>query len=160
MCIKKKSAIILQGIPQKAFFDLLKKKKAKSVVICEGRPTLEAAQKNAKSLLKERIKPILISDNSAGFLFYKDCVKEIWIAYQLVSRQGALCDVGALILAIMSRKHKIPVRLYPSCRTTKFFGTQKDIVNFKNKRIAPKGIKGFVPLVEWVPAKYITEVVK
>lgn len=154
----KKSAVMVQGVLDKSFFTVLKKRKVKEVVVLEGRPTLEAAKTLCKELLKQKIKPILIADSMAGFLFYKDLVKEVWISYQAAHKTGALCDIGALILGVLGKKHDVPVNLFPSRRKTKPTGTQKDILEFNNIRVAPKGIKGYVPLVEFLPSEYITKV--
>ena len=153
-----RSITILQGAFTPKFFDQLKKRTPQEVFVMEGRPTLEAGQANCRQLLKRKITPTLICDNMAGFLFFKDLVKEIWIAYQLSAEDGALCETGALILGVLGKRHKIPVHLFPSDRKTKFLGKEKDLMRFQNKTIAPKGIRAYVPLVDWLPGKYVTKV--
>ena len=111
MSIKKKSVIVLQGVFKDTMFDLLKKRKIKNVFVLEGRPGLEAAKQSCKELLKRNIKPTLITDNMAGFLFYKKLVKEVWLSYQAKDKKGALCQIGGLILGVLGRKHNIPVYL-------------------------------------------------
>ena len=162
MCAKKifpkKSISLLQGVFESPFFDGLKKKKPRHVFLMEGRPGLEAARESSRQLLDRKITPTLIADNMAGFLFYNNWVKEVWVAYQVWDKDGAVCDIGALIVAVLAKKHKVPVRLWPAAHRTRFMGRQKDLAYFKDKRIAPRGVKGYVPLVEWVPGKYITKV--
>ena len=132
--------------------------KASKFFVLEGRPNLEAAVQNCRTLLKSKIKPTLIADNMAGFLFFKNCVKEVRLAYQYKDSQGALCDIGALILGALARRHKVPVVLYPAQRRTRFLGNPQDLLKFQGKRIAPKGARAYAPLVEWLPKKYITSV--
>ena len=155
---KKKSLVVLQGVFAESFFDELQNRNIKEVFILEGRPKLEPAIASSQALLKRKISPTLISDNMAGFLFYKNWVKEVWLAYQLAGHNGALCDIGALILGVLGKNHRIPVLLYPAGRKTPFLGKDDDLMYFKNIRIAPKGIKGYVPLVEWLPKQYITKI--
>ena len=153
-----KDVILIQGVVEESLFDQLKARKIKDVFVLEGRPNLESAHRLSQGLLSRQITPTLISDNMAGFLFYKNMVKEVWLAYQLTDHNGALCDIGALIVGVLGKKHNIPVHLYPSARKTSFLGKEGDLTKFKNTRIAPKGIKSYVPLVEWLPQEYITKI--
>jgi methylthioribose-1-phosphate isomerase len=153
-----RSITLVQGVFAVSFFDLLKKRKAGDVFVTEGRPSLEAARVSCRELLKRKITPTLIADNMAGFLFYRGWVREVWLSTQVVDRHGAICDIGALILSVLSRKHKVPVYLFPAGRKTRFIGNPKTLVYFQGVRIAPAGVKGYAPLVEWVPDKYITKV--
>ena len=155
-----KNVTLVQGVFDTAFFDLLKKKKVKEAVVLEGRPTLEAAKRNSQQLLKRKIKPILISDNMAGFFFYKNFVKEVWLAAQKSDEKGALGHIGALMLAVLARRHKVPVYTFKAQKETELFGHKKDIFSFNGIKTAPEGIHAYVPLVEWVPRKYIKEAAK
>jgi len=157
MSVKKNSIILLQGVFRASVFDLLKKKKASEIFVCEGRPGLEAAKISCRELLKRKIKPTLISDNMAGFLFYKNYVKETWLSYQTKDQNGALCQIGGLILGVLGKKHKVPVNIYPNYQKLQLMGYSKDLSYFNGVKVAPSGIKGYVPLVEWVPAKYINK---
>ena len=97
----------------------------------------------------------MITDNMAGFLFLKGLVKEVVIACQYADKKGALCDMGAMILAVLAKKHKVPLKLLVAEQRHRFLGDPKSILSFEGKLIAPKGTHGYVPLVEWVPAKYL-----
>jgi methylthioribose-1-phosphate isomerase len=69
--------------------------------------------------------------------------------------QGALCHIGALILAVLGKNHHIPVYISNAKKETDLFAQTKEICAFNGIKTAPKGTNGFVPLVEWVPAKYL-----
>ena len=157
MSIEKKKLIMLQGNFDKAAFEQLRSKKVPKVYVLEGRPKLDAAQRTSNTVNQLGIKPVLISDNMAGFLFAQKLVQEVWLSYQLVDDKGAVCRIGGLILAVLGKKHNVPVYLFRSGKKIKFMGRSSDLVHFKGVRVAPKGIRAYVPQVEWVPGKYITK---
>jgi len=148
MSIKKNSVVLLQGVFNTSIFDRLKKRRIKGVFVLEGRPGLEAAKQSCRELLKRKIKPTLIADNMAGFLFYKNLVREVWLSYQTRDQKGALCHIGGLILGVLGRKHKVPVNIYPNQKKLQLLGRAKDLAYFNGVKIAPAGIKGYVPLAE------------
>jgi len=156
--LTKKSITIVRGLPRDGFSDALKKRNPKAVFVLEGRPNLDAAKALCRQLLKRKITPTLISDNMAGFLFYKNLVKEVWVTYQGMNHKNAYCDVGGLILGVLGKSHRVPVYLFPSNSKSRFMGNKKDIFRFNGKNVAAKGVKGYVPLVERLPKKYITQV--
>ena len=152
---KPNSIILLQGVFKADVLKKIKASKGVSVFLCEGRPSLEAGKLNSKALLAQKVTPTIISDNMAGFLFFKGYVKELVLACQYADSTGALCDTGALIYKKKKKKHKIPVRLLQGKLRTRFLGDPKEMLSFEGKAIAPKGTKAYVPLVEWVPGKYL-----
>lgn len=151
---KRNSIVLLQGVFGKESLKKLKAAKA-AVFVCEGRPSLEAGKANSKALLAQKVTPTVICDNMAGFLFFKGLVKEVYLACQYADEGGALCDTGALTCAVLAKRHKVPVKLLQAKTRTRFLGDPKDILSFEGVQIAPKGTSGYVPLVEWVPGKYL-----
>jgi methylthioribose-1-phosphate isomerase len=156
MCAKANKKIVLQGGFAAEDFDRLKKKGIKEVFVLEGRPKLDAMQQTCDQLLRRRIKPVIISDNMAGFLFAKNMVKEVWASYQLADEKGAVCRIGSLVLAVLGKRHKVPVYLFKSDQRTKFMGKPEDLFYFRGERVAPSGVRAYVPLVEWVPKRYVS----
>lgn len=152
------SVILVQGVFEPAVFDLLPKGNGSEIFVMEGRPSLESANTTCRELLRRKIRPTLIADNMAGFLFYKNLVREVWLSYQTADDQGALCQIGGLILGVLGKRHHVPVKLYPSSEESKLMGRQKDIFYFQGVKVAPANIKGYVPLMEWLPREYITEI--
>lgn len=154
-----KSIILLHGVFAPAFFDELKKQSPEYVFILEGRPHLEAAKSSAQELLKRGMTPTIIADNMAGFLFYKDLVKEVCLSYVDTSKRGSLCFIGASILVLLARRHGVVVSLYPSGKKVKkeMIALEKDLLFFNGVRVAPKKTKAYVPLLEWVPIKKIED---
>ncbi|MBN1869599.1 MAG: hypothetical protein JW847_03365 [Candidatus Omnitrophica bacterium] len=158
MFVREKNIVLMQGVFESSLFDLISKRKDKDYFILEGRPGLEAAKQSSCEFLKRNIQPTVISDNMAGFLFYRNLVKEVWLSYQMVNAKGALCQIGGLILGVLGYRHKIPVYLYPSPLNRQMIASQKKIKCFNGVRVVTGRISGYVPLLEWVPKKYIGKV--
>ena len=152
---KAKSIYLFQGVVKAESLKKVKLVKNAHAFVCEGRPSLEAGRKTSAILLKQGITPTMISDNMAGFLFFKGLVKQVNIACQYADETGALCDTGALILAVLAKTHHVPIKLLAAERKKRFLGDPKEILSFEGQRIAPKDTHGYVPLVEWVSAKYL-----
>ena len=155
--MQEKKKVLLHGVFKRSFFGNLNGKADEDFFILEGRPGLEAAETSCREFLKRGITPTVISDNMAGFLFFKDLVKEVWMAAQMSNDDGALCNTGALILGVLAKKHRVPVYLFSARRQTKWMGRERELLMFKGSRTAPPGVRGYVPLVEWVPGQYITK---
>lgn len=146
--------ILLRGTPQKSFFDTLASKNIKELFILEGRGTVRKTSAFCKEILKHHITPTFITDNMAGFLFFKNLVKEVWVTYQDVKEENLVSEAGALMLGILSRKHHVPFFAVRSKYVLPAKGRPKDILEFFGRTIAPKGTKTFVPLLEALPKSY------
>ena len=154
----KESVILLHGIFEPSFFDFIKDKGHKDIFVLEGRPSLDAAEDTCRELIKRKMHPTLIADNMMGFTFYKNLVKEAWIAYETFDEESVLTHIGGLIIGVLANKHNINVNAYAGRRLGQLLGHEKEIFHFNGTQVAPKGIRGYVPLVEWVPRKYITQI--
>ncbi|MCB9757760.1 MAG: hypothetical protein H6753_04960 [Candidatus Omnitrophica bacterium] len=156
MSTKLKNVVLIQGVFRPDVFPLLKKLK-KDVVVLEGRPSLQAARENCSRLQKMGLMPTLMADNMAGYLFSKGIVKEVWIASQTIDKEGAMCEIGALIIAVLAKKHHIPVFTHCAGKKIKPLSNPKAIQKFNGQSVITGKVKAFVPLLEWVPAKYISK---
>ena len=154
----KDNIVLLHGVFNISFIKELKKRDVKEVYLLEGRPSLKAAKEFSKSLLENKIIPVLIADNMAGFLFFRDLVKEVWISYQEENKEGSISPIGALILGVLAKQHGIPVYIFPSEEKLEKMGQENEIFEFNGVLVAPERIKGYVPLLESLPKKYITQV--
>lgn len=128
-----------------------------AVYVMEGRPTLLAAQAQIKQLHKAGIKATLIADNMVGFLFFHDAVTAVFLSVNEHNSNGALCPIGASILGILAQRHQVSVQAWPSIISAKpLMGASKDLVTFQGTRVAPRGVKAYVPLWEWISPDIIT----
>ena len=155
---KLRSIVLLQGMFAPEFYDALAKRKFKNVVVLEGRPSFDSSREACQQLLKHRITPIVIADNTAGFLFSRNFVKEVWIAYQTSDAKGCICEIGALIVAVLGKTHRIAVDAAQGIPQKRFLGSPDDVCCLAGQRTAPVGVKGYVPLVEFVPQKYFRRI--
>ena len=153
------SSIITHGLFEDRFFHALRDQRPEKVFVLEGRPSLESCRHACRHLLKLGIRPVIISDNMAGFLFFRKMVRQVWLAYQDRDGEDAVCLTGGLVLSVLAKRHHVPVFLSYASRKQEDFADEKEIFSFNGIRVAPKGIRGYVPLVETVPLKYVTKVV-
>ena len=151
---KEKSIILVQGVLSHGALAKIKYKGSR-VVLCEGRPTLRAAEHNSRYFLDKKVTPIVICDNMAGFLFFKNYVREVVVACQYADSTGALCDTGALILAVLAKKHKVAMRLLDGEHKKHFLGNPKDLLTLKGIPTAPAKTQAYAPSVDWIPVKYL-----
>lgn len=154
---KKKSVILVCGHPQSSFLARLKKRTASAIVVMEGRPDLTPALRVCEELAHGTT-PTVIADNMAGFLFSQGLVKEAWLTYRSASQEGVLCSMGGLIVAVLGKRHKVPVFCFPCIRADEVSARPNNIFYFEGERIAPSGIGAFVPLLEWIPRKYVRKI--
>lgn len=157
---EKKSVLLLHGYFTEDTIAQIKKRKFKNIVVMEGRPSLASARQTMKMLASTRLEPTVISDNMAGSLFFNDLVKEVWIDYRDNSSSSITSQIGSLILAILAKKHKVPVRAFESSDlSSDIIGKSKDLIYFNGVHVAAKGIQTYVPLVDQIPRRLITECV-
>lgn len=156
MVSKPQSAVIVQGhLAPGAFKDIPAEA---ACVVPEGRPSL-AALRSTCALLQEMGRvPVVISDNMEGFLFSQGGVREVRAACHAREPDGFLCESGALVLAVLAKTHGVALKIFPAIRRKKrVMGREGELFSFNGVRVAPKGIRAYVPLLEWVPRQYVTE---
>ena len=150
--------LLLYGFPQKSFLDgLAGKGRELSFLIPEGRPLLWGAQEVAPQIVAKGWPVRLITDNMMAYCFSKGMVQEAYIFSQQDTAEGAWCPTGALILAIAARAHQVPLKVLPAAKALAKISEngEENLFYLGGKRTAPQGIKGYAPLVELVPRKYI-----
>lgn len=157
--LKKHSVVLIHGRFDKDFFNGLAKRGAGRVFVLEGRPDFATAKHAAKELLKRKIRPVIVSDNMAGFLFFREYVKEVWVSCLTSDKDGFMCAVGSLILAVLGKKHKVPVRAVQGDGESRLMGDPRELCYFNGVEVAPPGTKAYVPLADWVDRKYISKVI-
>ena len=156
--MEKKSIVLIHGCFEDEFFDGLKKRGLKEVFVCEGRPSLKSSKDAVKALQKRKITPTVITDNMAGFLFYKGYVKEVNIASQVTDKNGVLAQIGSLVLSVLAKAHKVPVNSFKARGKLKLLDKPQALHKFNGRKVVDGATKTFVPLVEWVDREYLKAV--
>lgn len=151
-------SVLIYGIFPQGFFAQLAKRNVRQVFVPEGRPGLQSLRTSIKSLKKHGIVPTVIADNMPGFLFKHGLVKEVWLSHEVADHKGALCSIGALILAVLGKQHRVPVYTLRMVRKNRLLGKPAELFSFNGTKVAPKNIKAYVPLMEWVDKKYFKRI--
>ncbi|MCA9401288.1 MAG: hypothetical protein KC713_06650 [Candidatus Omnitrophica bacterium] len=153
-----KSVTILHGFFGDEFFEDLLKKPLGHMVVLEGRPTLAASKALINALVKRKVKPFVIADNMAGFLFFQKYVKRVCVSYQSSSGADIVAPIGSLVLAVLCDSHKVPMDAYPSNREQQPLASPNSVYSFNGARVAPRGAKAYAPLLEEIPNKLIRKI--
>ena len=91
----------------------------------------------------------------AGYLFYKNLINEVWIACQPIDKEKVMCDIGALVLAVLAKKHQIPVYAFKAKLGKKSSTAENDIKKFNGRVVLKTATKSYVPLTETVAVSYL-----
>jgi len=151
----KTKGVLLSGAFQPEFYDRLK---GKDVFLLEGRSDMERTKGACRELNRRGIVPVMVTDNAAGFLFARRLVKECWVAYHSVEKEGLLCDIGAMIVGVLAKAHRVALFAAPGIHQRKYLGRPEEICFLAGRRTAPQGVRGYVPLIEFLPKKYVRKI--
>ena len=151
------TTLLLYGLPQKSFLEgLTSWGKEIFFLIPEGRPHLWGARELAPQLSARGWPVRLITDNMMAYCLSRGMVAEAIIFSQEDTAEGAWCPTGALVLAIAAQAHAVPVKVQPAAKTLSSPAEPEEaLFHLAGQRTAPPGIKGYAPLAELVPWKYI-----
>lgn len=148
---RKKKIPLVFGVPRPSFFDTLD---GKELFVAELRPGLEGARAVAGSCLRHGLRPIIICDNMLAYCMKEGLVSRVFIFYDKMGRQAALCRCGSMIAAVSAQAHRIPVSLYPSQGTAR---RAFSLAKIAGVRVTLDSLKTYVPLQEEVPLTLIAE---
>jgi len=99
----------------------------------------------------------VITDNMVGLCLSKKKAAGVFLFNQRMVDDGALCQGGSLLIAVLAQECGISCNLYP----TDFDLEKVEIscnLGFAGDPIAPKGVKSYVPRIDRVPMHYIAKV--
>lgn len=174
---RKKKIPLVFGVPQASFFETFE---GEELFVAELRPGLEGARAVARRCLKRGLRPIIICDNMLAYCMKEGLVSQVFIFYDRMGRQAALCRCGSMIAAVCAKLHNIPVFLYPASQKTPglpgdksstgchcmaspgdFHPSQRtarrasSLAKIAGVRVTSDSIKTYVPLQEEVPLSFI-----
>ncbi len=147
-----KKSILIHGLPKDDFYRTLSKKN--SYIVTESRPDLTGAKVAAKKLADKKLNVTLICDNMAAFCMAQNKISKIYLFYEKKDKNNLLCKVGSLGLAILGKRHKVPVYAYEG-KALRKRATKKEMIYLMGKLIAPKNVSVYKELTDEVPVKFI-----
>lgn len=152
-------------------FEAKKEKKNITVYADETRPLLQGARLTSWELKNAGIKTVLICDNMAASLMAKNKIDKVFVGADRIARNGDTANkIGTYSLAVLCAYHKIPFYVVaPSSTFDQSIISGKDIpieerdnkeiFEFRGKRIAPYGIGAYNPAFDVTPHNLITAIV-
>ena len=148
-------AAILYGFFRVEDVRSIAEKTSGDLVVLEGRPRLDIGKVTSRQIIKLGRRPVVIADNMAGFLFFQKKIGAVYVAGPSRDENGAFGPTGSLILAVLCKKHNVPFYAIDGAKHGDLLAKEQELFNFEGKRVAASGIRGYAPLIEWVPGEYI-----
>jgi len=142
--------------------------KSVKVFATETRPYFQGAKLTAWELRAVGADITLVADNAAAALLSQDMVDAVVIGSDRSCANGDIANkIGSYQIAVAAKEFGIPV--YVLTQPSRGIAQGDDIpieircedelLVFKGKRIAPKGVKGFYPGFDVVPSELITQAI-
>jgi methylthioribose-1-phosphate isomerase len=143
-----------------------KQGKRVSFFVTETRPYLQGARLTAWELKKASLPVTLITDGMAAYVMSLGKITNVIVGADHLARNGDIANkVGTYQLAGLARHFNIP--FYVICppvsraRSGKEINIEmrpdKEMLEYKGVRLAPKGVKGYYPAFDITPDKLITK---
>lgn len=146
----KPNAVLIHGSLPASFFNELKKVPLNEIYVLEGRPSLKSVKASVKELQKRGLVPTVLADNMAGYLFYKNLIKEVWVACQPKDKKGVACQPGAIILSALAKRHNVPVYGYRIKGKSR--ADRSDLGRFNGQKVVNSRLKVYSPASDELPA--------
>jgi methylthioribose-1-phosphate isomerase len=100
---------------------------------------------------------VVITDNMVGLCLSQKKAAGVFLFYQGVINDSAVCQGGSLLIAVLARECGIASNLSPTDFNLEM-AESSSTLSFAGDTIAPKGVKSFVPRTDRVPMHYIAKV--
>ena len=132
----------------------------------ETRPYLQGAKLTCWELKKMGANVVLVADNAVGALMSNGFVNKVIVGSDRSCANGDFANkIGTYQIAVLAKEFGIPfyVLRQPSTQVAQGedipieIRDEKELLNFKNRRIVEKGVRGFYPAFDVVPHELITE---
>jgi len=141
------------------------------IYVDETRPVLQGARLTAWELKQEKIPFTLITDNTAGFLMFKNKIDLIIVGADRIALNGDVVNkIGTYSLSVLAQENKVPFYVAAplstidlSLRTGNMIPIEErdpeEVTHILGKEIAPKGIKVFNPAFDLTPNRYVIGII-
>lgn len=155
------------GVIRQAWLD----GKISMVYANETRPFLQGARLTAWELAQEGIPVTLLVDSAAGYLMSLGKIHAVIVGADRIVANGDVANkIGTYALACLCRVHGIPFYVAAPTSTVDFqlvSGNQieveerseKEILEFSGKPVAPSGVKAFNPAFDVTPSGLVSAII-
>jgi len=140
------------------------------VIATETRPLLQGARLTAYELASEHIPVILVTDSMVGHVFQHNIVNKVILGADRVLRTGHIANkIGTYTISLAAKQHGIPFYVAAPLSTFDFKGSadsiviehrrEEEVLSFRGKRIAPKGVRALNPAFDVTPPENVTAII-
>ena len=138
------------------------------VFATETRPYFQGAKLTCFELKKAGIEVTLVADNAVAAVMNQGLADAVVVGSDRSCANGDVANkIGTYQIAVVAREFGIPVYVLTQPSQGTATGSdipieirdENELLIFKGKRIAPKGVKGFYPGFDVVPHELITEAI-
>ena len=144
----------------------LRQDKKVSFFATETRPYLQGSRLTAWELKQQGFSVTVICDSAAAFVLSAGKINKIIVGADHLARNGDIANkIGTYQIAILAKHFNIPFYvLCPPASPAKSgkdikieIRPEKELLEFKGIRLAPKGVKGYYPAFDITPNSLITK---
>jgi len=142
------------------------KRKRVSFYVTETRPYLQGARLTSWELNRARVPVTIISDNMVAQVMHEGRISKVIVGADNLAQSGDIANkIGTYQIAILAKHFKIPFYVICPPRSKAKSGrdikievrSDKELLKFGKKSIAPKGVKGYYPAFDVTPKSLITK---
>ena len=147
------------------------KGKKVSVIADETRPWLQGLRLTAFELMVDGIPVTVIADNAAGSLMRRKMIDLVVTGADRIAANGDVANkIGTYQVAVLAKEHKVPFyvaaplsTIDPAIASGDAIPIEeregREISQWGNQRIGPKGVKTLNPVFDITPARYVAGII-
>ncbi len=145
--------------------------KVKMVYANETRPWLQGARLTAWELMEDGIPVTLLADSAAGYVMLLGKVDAVVVGADRIAANGDVANkIGTYTLACLCKHHSIPFYVAAPVSTFDLSlatgreiqieeRSEKEIVEFMGKPVAPQGVRAFNPSFDITPGELVSAII-
>jgi methylthioribose-1-phosphate isomerase len=134
----------------------------------ETRPYFQGAKLTCWELSRVKVSVTLVADNAIGTLLRDQMIDAVIMGSDRSCANGDVANkIGSYQIAVAAKEFGVPVYVLTQPSNKIPSGAdipievrhEDELLKFKGKRIAPKGVRGFYPGFDVIPNELITEAI-
>ncbi len=145
--------------------------KLRAVFADETRPFLQGARLTAWELMRDGIRPTLITDGMAGHLMARGEINAVVVGADRIAANGDVANkIGTYTVAVLAREHAIPFFVAAPVSTIDLATPDgaaipieerapEEVTHLAGRRVAPEGVAVRNPAFDVTPSRFVTAIV-